>query len=71
VSFSEIFFLGLLGLIVFGPKKLVSVGQQAGTMFARFQKVSREFQTQLQQEISVAAKDSPKEQPATASATIH
>ncbi|MFY9949011.1 MAG: twin-arginine translocase TatA/TatE family subunit [Candidatus Sulfotelmatobacter sp.] len=30
MSFSEILFLGLLGLVIFGPKKFAEFGQQAG-----------------------------------------
>jgi sec-independent protein translocase protein TatB len=62
MSFSEIFFLGVLGLVVFGPKKLASIGQQAGQMYARFQKVSREFKMQLEQEVTAAGKAEPAKQ---------
>lgn len=52
MSFSEILFLGLLGLVIFGPKKLAEVGRQAGKTLARLKKISGEFQSQLGTEIS-------------------
>jgi len=57
VSLSEMFFLGLLGLVIFGPKKLATVAPQVGKTLARWKKVSSEFQSQLATEISVTASD--------------
>jgi Sec-independent protein translocase protein TatA len=57
VSLSEMFFLGLLGLVIFGPKKLATVAPQVGKTLARWKKVSSEFQSQLAAEISVTASD--------------
>ncbi len=54
MSMSEMFFIGLLGLAIFGPKKLVTVGQEAGKMLARLKKMSADFQSQMEAEISVA-----------------
>jgi len=53
----------MLSLVVFGPKKLASIGQQAGQMYARFQKISREFKMQLKQEVTAAAKAEPVKLP--------
>jgi Sec-independent protein translocase protein TatA len=50
-------FLALLGLVIFGPKKLAEVGQQAGQMLARLKKVSGDFQSQLATEISAKTND--------------
>jgi TatA/E family protein of Tat protein translocase len=52
MSLSEMVFIGLLGLVIFGPKKLVEVGQEAGKTLARLKKMSNEFQSQLGSEIS-------------------
>ena len=52
MSLSEMLFLALLGLVIFGPKKLVALAQDAGKMLARLKKVSSDFQSQLQAEIS-------------------
>jgi Sec-independent protein translocase protein TatA len=57
VSLSEMLFLALLGLVIFGPKKLVALAQDAGKMLARLKKVSSDFQSQLQAEISAAKSD--------------
>jgi Sec-independent protein translocase protein TatA len=68
MSLAEIFFLALLGLVIFGPKKLVTVAQQAGQTLARLKKVSSDFQTQLQSEISAApSARSTKQSPVVAS----
>jgi sec-independent protein translocase protein TatB len=62
MSLSEMLFLGLLGLVIFGPRKLAEVGQQAGKVLAGLKKASREFQSQLAEEISAAADDLKMEQ---------
>ncbi len=58
MSLSEILFLGILGLVVFGPKKLVEVGQHVGQALAAFKKATGEFQSQLGAEIASAEKRS-------------
>jgi Sec-independent protein translocase protein TatA len=62
MSLSEMLFLGLLGLVIFGPRKLVTLGQQAGQTLARLKKMSGEFQSQLGAEISATTNDRPLEQ---------
>jgi Sec-independent protein translocase protein TatA len=52
VSLSEMLFLGLLGLVIFGPKKLAEVGQESGKTLARLKKMGSEFQSQLSTEVS-------------------
>jgi Sec-independent protein translocase protein TatA len=61
MSLSEMLFIGLLGLVIFGPKKLTAVSQQAGATLARLKKMSSEFQSQLQAEISATASIQPIE----------
>ena len=56
MSLSEVLFLGILGLVVFGPKKLVEVGQHIGQALAAFKKATAEFQSQLGAEIARAEK---------------
>jgi Sec-independent protein translocase protein TatA len=65
MSLSEMIFLALLGLVIFGPKKLATIGQQAGQMLARLKKISGDFQSQLATEISATASDQPPESPLT------
>ena len=57
MSISEILFLAMLGLAIFGPKKLVEIAQQAGKIVAQMKRVSREFQSQLATDISATAND--------------
>jgi Sec-independent protein translocase protein TatA len=61
VSLSEMLFLGLLGLVIFGPKKLAEVSQQAGKTLARLKKMSGEFQSKLAREVSATRSDRPPE----------
>jgi len=66
MSMSELLFLGLLGLVIFGPKKFVTLGQQAGQTLARLKKMSSEFQPHLEAEVSATAMDRPMGQAAVA-----
>jgi Sec-independent protein translocase protein TatA len=59
MSLAEMFFLGLLALVIFGPKKLASIAPQIGNTLARLKKVSTDFQTQLTTEISATASAQP------------
>jgi Sec-independent protein translocase protein TatA len=52
MSLPEIMFIGLLGLVIFGPKKLLEVGQEAGRALARLKKMSGDFQSQVEAEAS-------------------
>jgi sec-independent protein translocase protein TatB len=68
MSLSEMLFVGLLGLVIFGPRKLATLGQQAGQALARLKRVSGEFQSQLDAEVSATASDRPmKQSPVTTS----
>jgi Sec-independent protein translocase protein TatA len=58
VSFSVMLFLGLLGLVIFGPRNLVAAGQQAGQMLGRLKKVSSEFQARLATENLLSTNES-------------
>lgn len=51
-SFSEIAFLVLLGLILFGPKRLPEIARQMGKFVAEFRRASNEFQSQIHDEIN-------------------
>jgi sec-independent protein translocase protein TatB len=50
-SFSEMFFLFLLVLIIFGPKKLPEIARQVGKALAEFRRASNEFKSQLDAEM--------------------
>jgi sec-independent protein translocase protein TatB len=51
LGFSEMAFLVVLGLLLFGPKKLPEIGRQIGRVLAEFKKASNEFQAQLNDEV--------------------
>jgi sec-independent protein translocase protein TatB len=50
-SFSEIAFLVLLGLVLFGPKRLPEIARQMGKFIAEFKRASNDFQSQIHDEI--------------------
>jgi Sec-independent protein translocase protein TatA len=58
MSLSKMMFLGLIGLIFFGPKKLICVGQEMGKVMARLKKMSADFHAQLTTEITAASASS-------------
>jgi len=47
MGFSGMLFLMLLGLIIFGPKKLPQVGKQIGRVLAELKSFTRAFKSQL------------------------
>jgi sec-independent protein translocase protein TatB len=47
----EMFFILLLGLLLFGPKKLPEIARQVGKVLGEFKKASAEFQAQLNDEV--------------------
>src|SRR3954464_12328152 len=51
LGFSETAFLVILGLLLFGPKKLPEIGRQIGRIMAEFKRASSEFQNQLSDEV--------------------
>src|SRR4051812_38081098 len=51
LGFSEMAFLVILGLLLFGPKKLPEIGRQIGRILAEFKRASNEFQAQLNDEV--------------------
>jgi sec-independent protein translocase protein TatB len=51
LGFPEMLFLGLLALLLFGPKRLPEIGRQIGKALGEFKRASSEFQTQLEDEV--------------------
>jgi len=56
MSTGVLFFLFLLALVVFGPKRLPEIARQVGKILAEFKRASNEFQHQLQAEITESEK---------------
>lgn len=70
MSLPDIFFVAVLGLVIFGPKKLASIAPEAGKMLARWKKMSADFQSQLAAEVSVRGSGRRME-PAPAETSVH
>ena len=75
-GFSEILFIFVLALLLFGPKKLPEIGRQVGRFLAEFRRAKNEFQSQLQEEMrrleveAAAAKQAMTVTPSPAPNTI-
>lgn len=52
LGFSEMVFLFLLALLIFGPKKLPEIGRQIGKALNEFKRASNEFRSQIESEIA-------------------
>src|ERR1700757_4351467 len=62
LGMSEMIFIFLLALIIFGPKKLPEIGRQVGKALNEFKRASNEFKAQIESEISQLDVDTPKPQ---------
>jgi Tat protein translocase TatB subunit len=51
LGFSEMFFLVILAMLLFGPKRLPGIARQMGKFMAEFKRASNHFQGQFQEEI--------------------
>ena len=51
LGFPEMLFLGLLALLLFGPRRLPEIGRQIGKALGEFKRASSEFQNQLEDEV--------------------
>lgn len=51
LGFSEMAFLVLLGLILFGPKRMPEIARTMGKFIAEFKRASTDFQGQINEEI--------------------
>ena len=61
LGFSEMAFIFLLALIIFGPKKLPEIGRQIGKVLAEFRRASNEFKWQLEAEMRQIEAEATKE----------
>ena len=52
IGFSEMAFLFILALLIFGPKKMPEIGRQIGRFMNDFKRASSEFRSQIETEIN-------------------
>jgi sec-independent protein translocase protein TatB len=52
LGFSEMVFLFVLALLIFGPRKLPEIGRQIGRFMNEFRRASNEFRSQIESEIN-------------------
>jgi sec-independent protein translocase protein TatB len=57
LGFSEMVFLFLLALLIFGPRKLPEIGRQIGRFMNEFRRASNEFKAQIESEINAIETD--------------
>src|SRR5215475_12047094 len=57
LGFSEMVFLFVLALLIFGPKKLPEIGRQIGRFMNEFKRASNEFKAQIESEINAIETD--------------
>lgn len=71
LGMSEMIFIFLLALIIFGPKRLPEIGRQIGKALNDFKRASNEFKFQLEDEIRAleASTNQPPPQPAASDAS--
>lgn len=60
---SEMVFIFLLALILFGPKKLPEIGREIGKFMAEFKRASNNFKYQMQSEMEKAGGEVSPSQP--------
>src|ERR1700722_16199495 len=53
-SFSQDIIIFILGLLLFGPKKLPVLARQVGKWMAEFRRASNEFKMQMEEELRVS-----------------
>ena len=59
LGFSEMIFLFVLALLVFGPKKLPEIARQIGKAMNEFKRASNEFRSQIESEIANLERETP------------
>jgi Tat protein translocase TatB subunit len=52
LGFTEMLFLFVLALLIFGPKKLPEIGRQIGRAMNEFKRASNEFKSQIESEMN-------------------
>ena len=53
LGFSELFFIGVLALIIFGPRKLPQLSRTLGKNLAEFRRASEDFKRTWEREVAL------------------
>ena len=53
LGFTELFFIFILALIIFGPRKLPELGKTLGNALGQFKKASEDFKRQWEDEVEI------------------
>ena len=53
LGFTELFFIFVLALIIFGPRKLPELGKTLGNALGQFKRASEDFKRQWEDEVEV------------------
>ena len=64
LGFPELFFIFVLALLLFGPRKLPEIGRQIGKALAEFKRAKNEFTSQIESEVRRLEEESSKVLPA-------
>lgn len=64
LGFPELFFIFVLALLLFGPRKLPEIGRQIGKALAEFKRAKNEFTAQIESEVRRLEEESSKVLPA-------
>jgi TatA/E family protein of Tat protein translocase len=51
LGITEMIFIFVLALLIFGPRKLPEIGRQLGKGLAEFKRASNEFRNQIEEEV--------------------
>jgi sec-independent protein translocase protein TatB len=70
-SFSQDIFLFILGLLLFGPKKLPVLARQVGKWMAEFRRASNEFKMQMEEELRLSEQAEQQQKIAAMEAAAH
>jgi sec-independent protein translocase protein TatB len=69
-GFGDYAFIGLLALLLFGPKKLPVLARQLGKLMADFRRASNEFRSQMEEELRISEQADRQKQVAAIEATV-
>ena len=53
LGFTELFFIFILALIIFGPRKLPELGKTLGNALGQFKRASEDFKRQWEDEVEI------------------